>query len=135
MSKGRQRVELVRGDPWTAAVEVLDDEAEPSTITDGFNVLDKLQFVIGVDLNGVASCYLVVWAMLTPDPSEDPGGLGPRWFIVHFGRFTIEDSEGYPSWVETIDCAGADRVWPQLISIAGAPLAPGSGVYKYYRIY
>lgn len=135
MSKGRQRVELVRGDPWTRAIEVISDESAPTLITDGLDVIDKLQFAVGVDLNGNASCDLVIWGMLTPDESEDPDLLGFRWFIAHFGRFPIEAGEGYPSWTETFDCPGLDRAWPQIINVPGAPLTPGSGIYKYFRSY
>ena len=65
MSKGRQRVELVRGDPWTSAIEVLDNEVDPSGPSAGLDVIDKLQFTIGIDLNGLASCQLRCWGLLT----------------------------------------------------------------------
>lgn len=135
MSKSRIRAELVRGDPLTSAVMVTEDELSPSSATDGLDVRDKLKAVVGIDLNGNASCYLIIWGMLTPDAHLDPDALGSRWFISHFGRFPIEDADGYPSWVETFDCDGLDRFYSQIINVPGAPLSAGSEIYKYTRSY
>ena len=116
MAKGRQRVELVRGDPITLYSERTSgaDEPAPTTASDGIDTRDQLNFVVGIDLGGAVSLEVTVWGYLYDevDPTPNAG-----WFKVHFGTYEVKAADGYTTWVESFDCPGLDRAYAQIHDI------------------